>query len=150
VSTEAESGPPLSTPLFHHVHQNSPDPRAAIAAFQKLFPALARVTIGGFEGLQIADGASILFTKVTAPPPTQPQSAFLRHVFSVGDIRELVGHLHSIGIDIRPLYTIDGTTVEVSSETYQNGMTRTAYEEASKGNTHATSQERRLHHLLGT
>jgi hypothetical protein len=130
VSSETESGQPLSTPLFHHVHQNSPDPRAAIAAFQRLFPALARVTIGGFEGVQIADGASILFTKVTAPPPTQPQSAFLRHVFSVADIRELVRHLHSLGIDIRPLYTIDGTTVEVSSDTYQNGMTRTAYEEA--------------------
>jgi hypothetical protein len=48
----------------------------------------------------------------------------------VGNVRELVRHLHSIGTDVRPLYTIDATTVEVSSDTYLNGMTRTAYEEA--------------------
>jgi hypothetical protein len=130
VSSQPEPGLALSTPVFHHVHQNSTDPRAAIAAFQTIFPVLSRVTIGGFEAVQIPNGASILFTKVTAPPPTQPQSAFLRHVFSVGDVRGLVRHLHSIAIDVRPLYTIDGTTVEVSSDTYQNGMTKTAYEEA--------------------
>jgi len=122
--------PDLSTPAFHHVHQNSTDPSAAIDAFQRVFPSLARVTIGPFDGVQIADGAFILFTKVAVSPPTQPQSAFLRHVFSVGSVRELVRHLHSIGTDVRPLSTIDATTVEVSSDTYLNGMTRTAYEEA--------------------
>jgi hypothetical protein len=130
VNSQPDSGLTLSTPVFHHVHQNSADPGAAIVAFQRIFPALARVMIGGFAALQAPNGASILFTKVTAPPPTQPQSAFLRHVFSVGEIRELVRHLHSIQIDIRPLYTVDGATVEVSSDSYQNGMTRTAYEEA--------------------
>ena len=60
----------------------------------------------------------------------QPQSAFLRHVLSVPDIRELVKHLRSMKMDVRPLYTLEGTTVDVSSDTYQNGMTRTAYEEA--------------------
>jgi len=130
VNSQPESGLALSTPVFHHVHQNSADPGAAVVAFQRIFPALARVKIGGFEALQAPNGASILFTKVTAPPPTQPQSAFLRHVFSVGEIRELVRHLHSIQIDIRPLYAVDGATVEVSSDSYQNGMTRTAYEEA--------------------
>ena len=98
--------------------------------FQKIYPALVKVTVGGFEGVQIPDVMSILFTKVTAPAPTQPQSAFLRHVFSVPNVRELVKQLRSMKMDVRPLYTLEGTTVDVSSDTYQNGMTRTAYEEA--------------------
>jgi hypothetical protein len=130
VSTQSAGASPLGAPVFHHVHHNSTDPAAAIAEFQKLFPALQKVTVGGFEGVQVGNVTSILFTRVTAPAPTQPQSAFLRHVFSVPDIRALVKHLHAIKMDVRPLHTLDGTTVEVSSDTYQNGMTRTAYEEA--------------------
>src|SRR5262245_49053159 len=105
ISRQPDSGLPLSTPVFHHVHQNSTDPGAAIVAFQKIFPSVTRVTVGAFDAAQTANGAFILFTKVAAPPPTQPQSAFLRHVFSVGDVRELVRHLHSIGSEVRPLYT---------------------------------------------
>src|SRR5688500_19622597 len=82
-SAQSEPGSPLATPVFHHVHQNSTDPAAAIAAFQKIYPALVKVTVGGFDGVQIPNVMSILFTRVTVPPPTQPQSAFLRHVFSV-------------------------------------------------------------------
>ena len=130
VSTQSEGGSRLATPVFHHVHQNSIDPAAAIAAFQRIYPGLVKVTVGGFEGVQIPSSTSILFTKVTAPAPTEPQSAFLRHVFSVPDIRELVRQLRSLKFDVRPLYTLEGTTVDVSSDTYQNGLTRTAYEEA--------------------
>ena len=129
-SAQSESGSPLATPVFHHVHQNSIDPAAAIAAFQKIYPALVRVTVGGFDGVQVPNVMSILFTGVTAAPPTQPQSAFLRHVFSVPNVRELVAQLRSLKMDVRPLHTLEGTTVDVSSDTYQNGMTRTAYEEA--------------------
>jgi hypothetical protein len=120
----------LATPLFHHVHQNSTDPAAAIAEFQRIYPSLVKVTLGGFEGVQIPGVMSILFTRVNAPAPAQPQSAFLRHVFSVPDIRALVAKLRSMKMDVRPLYTLDGVTVDVSSDTYQNGMTRAAYEEA--------------------
>ena len=127
---QSPEGSQLATPLFHHVHQNSTDPAAAIAAFQKIYPALVKVTAGGFEGVQVPGVMSILFTKVAAPAPTQPQSAFLRHVLSVPNIRELVQQLRAMKMDVRPLYTLEGTTVDVSSDTYQNGMTRTAYEEA--------------------
>ena len=130
VSNQSGGGSALATPVFHHVHQNSTDPAAAIAAFQKIYPALAKATVGGFEGVQIPDVMSILFTRVTAPAATQPQSAFLRHVLSVPNIRELVQQLRSMKMDVRPLYTLEGTTVDVSSDTYQNGMTRAAYEEA--------------------
>jgi hypothetical protein len=130
VSTQSEGGSPLATPVFHHVHQNSTDPAAAIAEFQKMYPALVKVTVGGFEGVQIPNVMSILFTKVSVPAPTQPQSAFLRHVFSVPNVRELVKQLRSVRMDVRPLYTLEGTTVDVSTDTYENGMTRTAYEEA--------------------
>jgi hypothetical protein len=130
VSTQGQAGSPLPAPVFHHVHQNSTDPAAAIARFQNVYPALVKVTVAGFEGVQIPNVMSILFTKVNAPAPTEPQSAFLRHVFSVSDVRELVRQLRSMKMDVRPLYTLDGTTVEVSTDTYQNGLTRTAYEEA--------------------
>jgi hypothetical protein len=130
VSTQSEGGSQLATPVFHHVHQNSTDPAAAIGEFQKIYPALVKVTVGGFEGVQIPNVTSILFSKVNAPAPTQPQSAFLRHVLSVPNVRELVKRLRSIKMDVRPLYTLEGTTVDVSTDTYQNGMTRTAYEEA--------------------
>src|SRR6266849_8726461 len=66
VSTQSEEGPQLATPVFHHVHQNSTDPAAAIAEFQKIYPALVKVTVGGFEGVQIPNIMSILFTKVNA------------------------------------------------------------------------------------
>ena len=130
VQTQSDRESRLATPIFHHVHQNSTDPAAAIADFQKIYPALVKVTVAGFEGVQVPNVMSILFTKVAAPAPTQPQSAFLRHVFSVPNIRELVQQLHSTKMDVRPLYTLEGSTVEVSSDTFQNGMTRTAYEDA--------------------
>jgi hypothetical protein len=129
VSTQTE-GSTLATPVFHHVHQNSTDPAAAIAGFQKIYPALVKVTVGGFEGVQIPNVMSILFTMVEAPAPTEPQSAFLRHVFSVANVRELVKLLRAMKMEVRPLHTLEGTTVDVSSDTYQNGMTRAAYEDA--------------------
>ena len=151
VSTQSGGGSQLATPVFHHVHQNSTDPAAAIAAFQKIYPALVKVTVGGFEGVQIPDVMSILFTRVTAPAPTQPQSAFLRHVLSVPNIRELVQQLRSMKMDVRPLYTLEGTTVDVSSDTYQNGMTQDGLRRSQgEGRTRAADQDRRLHHLLGT
>jgi hypothetical protein len=128
--SQSGEGSQLATPLFHHVHQNSTDPAAAIAMFQKIYPALVKVTAGGFEGVQVPGVMSILFTKVTAPAPTQPQSAFLRHVLSVPNVRELVQRLRAMKMDVRPLFTLEGTTVDVSSDTYQNGTTRTAFEEA--------------------
>ena len=87
VSTQSAAGSQLATPVFHHVHQNSTDPAVAIAGFQKIYPALMKVTVGGFEGVQIPNVMSILFTKVNTPARVQPQSAFLRHVFSVPDVR---------------------------------------------------------------
>jgi hypothetical protein len=130
VSTQSDNRSQLATPVFHHVHQNSTDPAAAIAQFRKIYPALMKATVGGFDGVQIPNVMSILFTRVNVPAPIQPQSAFLRHVFSVPNIRELVTELRSNKMDVRPLYTLEGTTVDVSSDTYQNATTRTAYEEA--------------------
>jgi hypothetical protein len=129
-SPAAGAGTQLATPVFHHVHQNSTDPARAIAGFQAIFPTLTKTTLGGFEGVQIGTSGSILFTKVNTPAPTEPQSAFLRHVFSVPNVRELLTHLRSIKAEVRPLFTLEGTTVDVSTDTYQNGMTRAAYDQA--------------------
>jgi hypothetical protein len=127
---QTDTGARLAPPVFHHVHQNSADPAAAIAGFQQVFPAFARVSVAGFDGVQLPSGPPILFTTVASPPAGRPQSAFLRHVFAVADVRALVAHLRSIKMPVRPLYTLGGATVDVSSDSYQNGLTRAAYDDA--------------------
>lgn len=134
-SQSGEGASPLATPVFHHVHQNSTDPAKAIAGLQTIFPTLTKTTVGGFEGLQNGTTMSILFTKVSAAPPVEPQSAFLRHVYSVPNVRDLLQYLRTKQVEIRPLFTVEGPTVDVSTDTYQNGMTMTGFQEAKQKGT---------------
>ena len=70
VGTQARPpSPNLASPAFHHIHMNSPNPSAAIAEFLTIYPASAKVTIAGFEGLRTANDVTMLFTKVTDRPP---------------------------------------------------------------------------------
>ncbi len=140
-SPAAGGGTKLAAPVFHHVHMNSTDPAKAMAGYQAMFPTLKKTTVGGFEGLQNGDVMSFLFTKVNTQPPVEPQSAFLRHVLSVPNVRDLLTHLRSIKTEVRPLWTLEGTTVDVSTDTYQNGMTKAAYDDAkAKGNLQAPTK----------
>src|SRR4029077_6185618 len=95
----------LPRPGFHHLHLNSPHPSATINEFLKVYPASTKVTEGGFEGIRSANGVTLLFTKVNAPPPAPgpgrvtakaPQTAFWHHVWAASDGRATLRHLREI------------------------------------------------------
>ncbi len=65
----------LPTPTFHHLHLNSVDPDAAIDWYIRQFPSCTKGDWGGFPALLSPNNVMVLFTKVAAPPPTEPQSA---------------------------------------------------------------------------
>ena len=67
---------PLPTPGFHHLHLNSVNPDAAIDFYTKAFPATSRTTFAGQPALSSPNSVLVLFDKATAPPATQPQTAF--------------------------------------------------------------------------
>jgi len=64
----------LPPPGFHHLHLNSTNPYAAIEFYTKQFPSTAKSSFGGIPALK-AGKVYVLFTKVNAPPPTEPQKA---------------------------------------------------------------------------
>lgn len=66
----------LPAPGFHHLHLNSINPGAAIAFYVKQFPSTSAITFAGQPALQSPNNVLILFTKVNAPPATQPSTAF--------------------------------------------------------------------------
>src|SRR2546428_12199780 len=85
VAAKTQSSAALARPGFHHLHMNSPNPTKTIDEFMKLYPASAKVTVGGLEGIRSANGITLLFTKVNTPPPAPgpdrimaaaPQTAF--------------------------------------------------------------------------
>ena len=61
----------------------------------------------------------VLFNKVTAPPATQPQTAFWHFGWHVTDVRATLERFLKQNVPLLPLYTGEGTrTVFVSSDTY--------------------------------
>src|SRR5580698_11677223 len=64
----------LPTPGFHHLHLNSVNPDAAIDFYTKQFPSTSKTTVAGFPALK-AGKVYVLFTKVSEPPATEPQTA---------------------------------------------------------------------------
>src|SRR5258705_3822243 len=120
-------------PGFHHIHMNSPNPSAAIDQFIKAYPASAKVTVGGFEGIRSANGITMLFTKVNASPPAPgpgrvtekaPQTAFWHHVWAAGDGRSVLERLRESDptfdrTKFIPQYTSPaGGTVDFSTDTF--------------------------------
>src|ERR1700730_4818254 len=77
----------LPTPGFHHLHLTSPDPDAAIDFYTKQFPSTSKSTWGGFPALKTGK-VYVLFTKVNAPAPTEPQTAIWHFGWHVSDVRE--------------------------------------------------------------
>ena len=61
----------------------------------------------------------MLFTKVDAPPATQPPTAFWHFGWHVTDVRKSLDAYKQSGVTLLPLYTGDaGGTVFVSSDTW--------------------------------
>ena len=137
----------LPRPRFHHLHMNSPNPSVAIDDFRKVYPASTKVTVGGFEGIRSANGVTLLFTKVNAPPPAPgpdrvtaaaPQTAFWHHVWAANDGRQTLKRLREgdPGFDktrFIPQYTSPaGGTVDLSSDTFGGFLTTSQVEEATR------------------
>ena len=120
----------LAQPVFHHLHLNSVDPAATIGGYMKLWPATKKTTMAGFDAL---DNGSVflLFNKVNAPAPVQPQSAYWHQVWLTPNVREYVTRAKAAGFTVEPLYTSDeGGSVEVSSDTLPGTLTKAAMAEA--------------------
>jgi len=138
----------LSSPRFHHLHMNSVNPNAAIAEFLAIYPASAKVTVAGFDGLRTANDVYMLFTKVNTPPPAPgpdrvtaktPQTAFWHHVWAAADGRRVLESLRrrDPAFDrtrmIRQYTGPERATVDFSSDTFPGFLTTDQVEEA-KGN----------------
>src|SRR3954451_18212254 len=124
------SGAALPAPGFHHLHLNSINPDAAIEFYTRQFPATSRATFGGQPALKSPNNVWVLFTKVEAPPATQPQTAIWHFGWHVTDEERTLERFKHSGTFLLPLYTTEeGGTVAISSHTWPGaggvlGLTR--------------------------
>ena len=131
----AQSAESLPTPEFHHLHLNSLNPEAAIAFYVEQFPFTTRTTFAGEPALWSPTEVLVLFQRVDAPPPTQPQSAFWHFGWHVADVHESANSFRSNGVALLPLYIErDGPTVATSGDTWPGsggvGLTEAGIAEA--------------------
>jgi catechol 2,3-dioxygenase-like lactoylglutathione lyase family enzyme len=110
----------LPAPGFHHLHLNSIDPAAAIDFYIRQFPRSSRTTWGGLPALTAPNDVLVLFTQVTTPPPTSPQTALWHFGWHVTDTRaSLATYEARRDVELLPLYTTDeGGSVFISSDTW--------------------------------
>ena len=127
----------LPTPGFHHLHLNSADPVGAIDFYTRQFQSTAKGSWGGFPALESPNNVLVLFTKVDAPPPTEPQSAIWHFGWHVTDARHsLETYKQRPEVELLPLYTTDeGGSVLISSDTWPSvggvlGLTKVQIAEA--------------------
>ena len=128
----------LPTPTFHHLHLNSVDPDAAVDFYTARFESTSRTTWNGEPALDCGNGVLVLFTKVDARPPTDPQRTAIWHFgWHVPDSRaSLARYRKSTEVKLLPLYTgFETGYVEISSDTWPGkdgvlGRTRAEIEEA--------------------
>jgi len=143
----------LPSPGFHHIHMNSVNPKLAIAEFLTIYPASAKATVAGFEGLRTANDVYMLFTKVNMPPPAPgpdrvtakaSQTAFWHHVWAAADGRRVLETLRrrDPAFDrtrmIRQYTGPDGATVDFSSDTFPGFLTTAQVEEAKRNGAQPT------------
>src|SRR5712691_1817317 len=126
----------LPAPGFHHLHLNSVNPDAAIEFYMKQFPSTAKASLAGFPALR-AGKVYVLFTKVSVPPPIEPQTAIWHFGWHVVDVRKnLEMYKQRKGVQLLPLYTTEeGGAVFVSSDTWPGtggvlGLTKAQIAEA--------------------
>jgi catechol 2,3-dioxygenase-like lactoylglutathione lyase family enzyme len=127
----------LAAPGFHHLHLNSVDPERAIDFYVRHFPRSSKTAWGGLPALAAPNEVLVLFTRVTAPPPTSPQTALWHFGWHVTDTRaSLVTYRSRPDLELLPLYTTDeGGAVFVSSDSWPStgptpGLTKAQIAEA--------------------
>ena len=102
---------------FHHVHLNSVNPAVAAAYYPKAFTTSIQTTFNGYEAVRTVNGPYLLFTKVNALPPTQPQSAIWHFGWNTPDSRAYLERFHALRLDVAPMYADpENTVVEISSD----------------------------------
>jgi catechol 2,3-dioxygenase-like lactoylglutathione lyase family enzyme len=126
----------LPAPGFHHLHLNSTNPDAAIEFYMKQFPSTTKASVAGFPALK-AGKVYVLFTKVSAPPPIEPQTAIWHFGWHVVDVRKnLALYKERKEVKLLPLYTTaEGGSVLISSDTWPGtggllGLTKAQIAEA--------------------
>src|SRR5215472_980283 len=96
----------LAAPGFHHLHLNSVDPDRAIDFYTRQFPSTKKADWGGFPALASPNNVLLLFTKIDAPPATQPQSAIWHFGWHVTDARAcLAAYRARPEVEPLPLFT---------------------------------------------
>ena len=109
----------LPTPGFHHLHLNSINPEAAIDFYTKQFATAAKTTFAGQPALRSPNNVLVLFIQVTAPPATQPQTAFWHFGWHVTDVHKSMRAFIERGVTLLPLYTGDADgSVFTSADTW--------------------------------
>jgi hypothetical protein len=99
----ASQAPPLPTPGFHHLHLNSTNPEAAIEFYTRQFPTTAKTAFAGQAALRSPNNVLVLFTKVAAPPATQPPTAFWHFGWHVTDVHQSMRSFVERGVTLLPL-----------------------------------------------
>src|SRR6185369_12728119 len=95
----------LPAPGFHHLHLNSVDPDAAIEFYTRQFPTTARTRWDGLPALASPNDVLILFTRVSTPPATSPQTAIWHFGWHVTDTRASLERYRRRGdVTLLPLY----------------------------------------------
>jgi catechol 2,3-dioxygenase-like lactoylglutathione lyase family enzyme len=126
----------LPRPAFHHLHLNSMNPEAATDFYTRLFPSTSKTTFAGYPALQSQTDVLVLFTKVDAPPATQPTTAFWHFGWHVTDVHKSVDQFRKLGVTLLPLYVeANGATVATSANTWPSagaglGLTKAGIAEA--------------------
>src|SRR5271170_5050318 len=99
-------GGTLPPPGFHHLHLNSTNPEAAIDFYLKQFPSTVKTSFAGIPALK-AGKVYVLFTKVSASPPTEPQTAIWHFGWHVLDVRKNLETYKERGVPLLPLFATD-------------------------------------------
>jgi catechol 2,3-dioxygenase-like lactoylglutathione lyase family enzyme len=109
----------LPAPHFHHLHLNSINPDAAIGFYTRQFPSTTKSNFAGLPALK-AGNVYLLFNKVAAPPPTEPQTALWHFGWHVVDVHKSYEiYRERKEVHLLPLYTTgEGGFVYVSSDTW--------------------------------
>jgi len=109
----------LPPPHFHHLALNCVDPEAAIAFYLKEFPSAARTSWEGLPALMSPTHVMIVFQKVAAPPPADPDvTAYWHFGWAVVDSRKSLEDFRAQNLLV-PFYTGDQDGyVGISSDTY--------------------------------
>ncbi len=105
---------------FHHVHLNSVNPRAAAEYYQKPFALTAvKTTFNSHEAVKTGN-IYLLFTKVSAPPPTEltgPQSSIWHFGWNTPDSQKYNERFRAMGLEIAQMWdAADGKLVDMSSD----------------------------------